>query len=40
MSIVTHLIALMIGCTLGMGLMALLTASSIEDEHKDSWMDR
>lgn len=41
MTILTHLIALMVGGTLGIGLMALLTAiRSTEDEHKDCWRDR
>ena len=41
MTRLTHLIALIVGGTLGIGLMALLTASrDAEDEHKDCWMDR
>ena len=41
MTILTHLIALVIGVMVGIGLMALLTASrNAEDEHKDCWRDR
>ena len=41
MTIITHLIALMVGATFGIGLMALLTASrEAEDKHKDCWRDR
>ena len=41
MSLITHLIAAVVGATFGIGLMALLTASrNADDEHKDSWRDR
>lgn len=41
MSIITHLIALMLGCWIGIGTMALIMANrNTEDEHNDSWRDR
>lgn len=41
MTILTHLIALVIGVMVGIGLIALLAVGQVaEDEHKDCWRDR
>lgn len=41
MTVITHLIAAIVGAAFGIGLMALLTANrTADDEHKDSWRDR